>query len=148
MALERLENLTDSESRSALDGIYGRAMRNVNAQHPNRTRLATKVLTWPAKARRPMTVEELRMAVAVEAGQYDITEQDMPHAGMLIEVCTGLVVIEDTSNTMQLAHYSVQQYLMKEVVRGTGDFDLAFTCIMFLSLGIFSHRCGSLGAMD
>jgi len=67
-----------------------------------------KTLTWLVKAKRALTLDELRVAVSIEENRYELDELDFPHWTTLLYVCGGLVVIDEKSNTVHLAHSTIQ----------------------------------------
>lgn len=127
---------------SSLNGIYKRAMDTIRQQHPSRRDLAQKVLAWLVKAKRTLTVPEIRLAIAIEKGAYEAHEADMPEDAMLVEVCVGLAIIDENSNTIQLAHYSVQEYLVRNSVDpNSAELELTTTCLTLLSFKAFTKPC-------
>lgn len=115
-------------------------MENIQRQHASRAVLAYKVLSWLVKARRVLTLAELRMAVSIEQTDKDPpSEGDMPDDAMLVEVCGGLAIIDQNSNTVRLAHYSVQEYLMgSALITQKADLMIVVTCITVLSFTSFA----------
>lgn len=80
------------------------------------------------------------MAVSVKQDRTAFDEQDFPDKKTLIDVCAGLVTIDDTSNTVRLAHYTVQEYLLSYLILpDDADFELAMVCTTFLSFDVFSQ---------
>lgn len=119
-----------------LDGIYNKTMDRISQQPARRAQLALKVLSWLVKAARTLTVDEIRVAVSIPVAEDapKLQEGDMPDSALLVEVCAGLAIIDENSNTIQLAHYSVQEYLAgNKVIPETRDFEPAIICIAYLS---------------
>lgn len=72
--------------------------------------LAKRILSWLVEV---LTSEELRMAVATGPNDRNQpSEGDMPDNTMILEVCGGLVIIDEITATVRLAHSSVQEYLL------------------------------------
>lgn len=69
--------------------------------------LASKILMWLVKAQRPLTVDELKVAVSVEPDRYELDDLDLPSRKTLLDVCASLVTIDEGSNTVRLTHYTV-----------------------------------------
>jgi hypothetical protein len=106
---QELANIKNDQGQAGpLDPTYDRSIESLKRQSPNEVQLALSVLSWITKARRTLTVDELRVAVSVERlepGEYKLDDQeDLPKPSILTDVCVGLVVIDDISNTIRLAH--------------------------------------------
>lgn len=146
--LNALETLKRSSTESGqLDFAYGRALRNISSQPKSARDLASKSLSWLVRARRPLTVEELRIAVSVEPGRYELDELDLPATETLLHVCGGLVTVD--GSTIRLAHYSVQEYLLENsLILGDAGFNLAMACTTYLSFDTLAKGpCHTLEAM-
>lgn len=143
--LRALEMLKGSSIESGqLDFAYGRALENISSQPPSAKDLAFKSLSWLVRAKRPLTVEELRIAVSIEPNRYELDRLDLPAAETIIQVCAGLVTVD--GSTIRLAHYSVQEYLLgKDLIPDSAKFDHAMACITYLS---FENLTDSPWAMD
>lgn len=70
-------------------------MESIRSQQSSSSDLAFSIFSWLVKARRTLTVEELREAVAIEQDQYELDELDLINRATLIDVCAGLVIIDD-----------------------------------------------------
>lgn len=138
-ALDKLKSTGSLSQEKALEGVYGRVMEKINAGHPSRRDLALKILSWLVRTQVTLTVDQLRVAVAVEEGRYELHETDLSKRETLLEVCSGLVTISEKNNTIQLAHLSVQDYLVKKNgIPEYANLELAMACITFLSFEIFT----------
>ncbi|RPB14017.1 hypothetical protein P167DRAFT_477962, partial [Morchella conica CCBAS932] len=108
--LLELGRIKDSSSRG-LDPTYDRAMENLRGQAKCCEEMALKILLWLVKARRTLTVDEIRVAISIEDDRYELDELDLPDIATLLDICAGLVIIDEDTNTIRLAHYTVQEYL-------------------------------------
>lgn len=147
--LKALETLKSSSTESGqLDFAYGRALRNINNQPKSAKELAFKSLSWLVRARRPLTVEELRIAVSVEPGRYELDKLDLPATETLLHVCGGLVTVD--GSTIRLAHYSVQEYLLgNSLIPDDSGFNPAMACTTYLSFDTLAKGpCFTLEAME
>lgn len=108
------------------------------------------VLTWLVKTKRTLTIKELSIAVAIEPGRYELGELDLPDKATILDVCAGLVVIDETSNTFKLAHYTIQEYLLrKSIIFENADFTIAVACITYLMFDIFAESaCNSEASLE
>ncbi|KAF8246554.1 hypothetical protein K440DRAFT_602223, partial [Wilcoxina mikolae CBS 423.85] len=143
--LTELDNLKNTPTRKEpLDPTYDRAFGQLNRQPEGCVRLGLKIISWLSKARRTLTVEELRIAVSVEPNTYELDDLDLPDRMTLTDVCSGLVVIEENSNTIRFAHFTVLEWLLrKSIIPEGADLDIAITCITYLTFDAFSGGpCG------
>ena len=109
-------------------------MLRIEAQNDDDKRLANQVLCWILYAARPLWLNELQAALAIEPGMRRIDESDLPQEELLASVCAGLVVIDSKSQVVRLCHYSTEEYL-KRVRRQkfpTASLDIARTCLTCL----------------
>ncbi|KAI5837755.1 hypothetical protein DFP73DRAFT_286072 [Morchella snyderi] len=110
-AMEKLKATVKTGSRNALLECYGHAIDRIREQSPSRVALAWRVLGWLVKTKLKPSIDELRAVVSVDNDMTKITEADMPETGLLVEVCAGLVTVEQSSNSVQLVHYTVEEYM-------------------------------------
>jgi hypothetical protein len=91
---EAMENLPIE-----LNGIYDEAMRRIESQGEEEVDLAKLVLNWISFAFRPLTVAEIRHALAVKPEDTNIDEEALPDGDILISICGGLVTTDQESIT-------------------------------------------------
>ena len=60
---------------------------------------------------RPLTVLELRHALAVRQGETNINENRLIFEDLLVQCCLGLVTIDSGSQIIRLMHHTAQQWL-------------------------------------
>ena len=131
-ALERLpEKLSDT---------FHDAMRRAAAQPEEHASLAAQVISWIFYARRPLSVAELREALSVEPGDTRLDRSGCHEVDLSLDVCCGLISIDQEDNVIRLVHYSLQQYLESywENERPSSRLDIATTCLTYLMLDDFS----------
>jgi len=66
---------------------------------------------WICHAERPLQVDELRHALAVEIGAADFDTKNAPSIGALLSCCQGLITVDKESSTVRLIHLTVQDYI-------------------------------------
>lgn len=138
--LERLKTSSSEEEDSPLRPTYDRAMEILRGQSKSCVLLALKILSWLVKARRTLTVRELQQAVSVEEDRTALDEWDLPDRKTLLEVCASLVTVDEKSDTIKLAHYTVQEYLVQtSTIPGDADFRITMACTTFLSFDVFAQ---------
>ncbi|KAH0609139.1 uncharacterized protein H6S33_001367 [Morchella sextelata] len=141
--LEKILDERFSTPERFLDQSYDRAMMNICNQRKSSVNLAAKIFSWLARTRRTLTLDELRIAVAVKPNTYRLSESDLPDRAKLLEVCDSLVTVGEYSNTVRLTHYTVLEYLLRNpILTSSGDpaYELALTCATYLSFDIFHPR--------
>ena len=89
-----------------VNDTYDEVMAPIRAQSPDDRELAENVLSWIAYARRPISLQELQHAVAVTPDMLDMDPEALVDKFILIDVCAGLVVIDDRSSIIQLVRKS------------------------------------------
>jgi hypothetical protein len=93
-ALEELPN--------GVDDTYDDAMTRIERQDESRRQLAKRVLCWISCAFRPLSVEELQHALAVELETTSIDPEAIFDKEILTSVCAGLVIIEKERSIIRL----------------------------------------------
>lgn len=74
--------------------------------------LPQKVFPWVATARRPLLIEELREAIAVERLQpYTDPERLVNKLSQIVSCCGNLIVLGEQDDTVQLTHQTVKMFL-------------------------------------
>ena len=71
-----------------------------------------KAMMWMVCARRPLRVEELQEALAFDSTDKAWNVDKIPDGAKIIRSCHGLVLRDAVSETVRLAHHTVQQYLV------------------------------------
>jgi hypothetical protein len=95
---------------NAYDIAYKDAIERIEGQVKHQYELAKQVLSWITCAKRPLYISELQHALAVEVGEAELDEENLPQIEDMISVCAGLVTIDEESNIIRLVHYTTQEY--------------------------------------
>lgn len=103
-----LKNL-ETGARS-LTQAYEDAVKRIESQTPARVSLAKEVLSWIIIAKRPLTARELQHALAIEIGETELDEDNIPEIAEIVSVCAGLVAIDKQSDIIRLVHYTTQEF--------------------------------------
>ncbi|KAI9684061.1 MAG: hypothetical protein M1822_005889 [Bathelium mastoideum] len=126
---------------TGLDEAYKEAMGRIQNQPEEQRELARKVICWISHAKRMLSPDELRYALAVEPGANDIDEENVPYSVDLVSVCAGLVSVDEESNIIRLVHYTTQEYFQR--VRNDwypqAKLEIATTCLHYLALMAFRN---------
>lgn len=130
--LEKLKGSPTGEKQ--LYPTYDRIIEGICGQSSS-TELAFNILCWLAKAKQTLTIEELQTAVAIEHNRYELSELDLADTLTLVDVCAGLVVFDEHTGTVRLAHYTVQEYLQLKTptILLNAEAKISMACITYLS---------------
>ncbi len=136
----------------SLSEVYSRILDNIKKEDVENAKF---ILSWVITARRPLTVDELAMARALGPEGWD--KNIIPTADTLNELkdgfkfCEPLVYLDDVTQTINLVHQSVKDYLLEENLQGNSHLsmyriipDKANSCILdicwrYLSMEEFSR---------
>jgi hypothetical protein len=94
-----------------LDRTYDEAMERIDHQNEDDRQLAHSVLTWVAYAVRPLLVNELREALAIEPGAESVDPDNLLDTDIILSVCAGLVIVDEVMSVVRLIHYTTQEYM-------------------------------------
>ena len=89
---------------------------------------------WITHARRPLKVNELQHALAIEEGASGLDKDNILGVEDLISPCVGLVTINQTDQTVRLVHYTTQEYFGRRDQKyfPTAESQLATVCLTYL----------------
>ena len=123
-----------------LNDTFDDAMNRAAAQPEEHSILAAQVISWIFYAKRPLSVVELREALAVELGDTRLDRSGCHEVELSLDVCCGLVSIDEEDNVIRLVHYSLQQYLEDKwkTYNPRSKWGIATTCLTYLMLDDFS----------
>ncbi len=128
-----------------LDKIYERAVETIQKRIASCRALAFRTLLWVMYAVRPLKVEELQEAVAIEEGDTAIDNDSLTDPDTLVEICAGLVVIDRVSGIFRLSHSTVGEFLRCRVSMLEGahfpKWQIADTCLTYLSFDWCDQSC-------
>ena len=118
-----------------LDESYSHAMDRIDSQDQDARQLAYRILYWVSYTFRPLTVDELRHALAVEPEESEFDPENLAEEGDLIAVCAGLVTMEPESRIVRIVHYTAQDYFekIKDSRWPEARRTIAATCLAYIS---------------
>ena len=130
----RRKTLKSISNGAGLGEVYDATLERIKAQDEEKAELAMATLTWICHSERPLLVDELSHALAVEIGEADFDPENAPSIGTLLDCCQGLITVDAEASTIRLIHYAVQEYLCSH----PGLFSkphsvLAETCLTYLN---------------
>jgi hypothetical protein len=114
-------------------------MERINGQDKDFTELAMQVLSWITCARRPLTISELRHALAIEVGESKLDQGNLCQVEEMVSVCAGLVTVDEESKIIRLVHYTTQEYFVETQQKWfpKAQTEIAIACVTYLSFDEF-----------
>ncbi|KAF4975350.1 hypothetical protein FZEAL_7848 [Fusarium zealandicum] len=135
------------------DGAYEAIMHRIQSQARNQVDLAQRALSCIFCAVRPLSVAELRHALAVKTDDVEIDCANMPAISLIISSCAGLVILvgpdenkseieTDLTTRVRLVHRTTYDYLERTCERWIPNKEkaMAISCMAYLSLSCFGQE--------
>lgn len=130
-------------------------MDRIQTQTETLKDIGIRVLFWILKARRPLRIDELRHALAVDLGgglagddefldedflQNNMGEEQLIPQALILASCAGLVSMNDQTGIVRLIHLSIAQYLeqLEEEWFPCIHSAISKVCIIYLSKDDFA----------
>ena len=129
----RRKTLKAIKGGAGLGDAYGVTLERIMTQDEEKRELAMAALAWVCHSERPLQVDELCHALAVERGVTDFDLENVPPMSTLLDCCQGLITVDKEASNVRLIHHTVQEYLSSH----PGLFSkphsmLAETCLTYL----------------
>lgn len=116
-------------------------MKRICDQAASQKRLAGNTLLWITCAKRPLTPLELRTALAVEVGDRELDQENLPDLEDIISTCAGLVTVrsDGSGEVIEMAHYTMKEFFTRSwtVWFPLAHESIATTCLTYLSFDAF-----------
>jgi ankyrin repeat protein len=124
--------------KADLSVVYDRMIERIDSR-------GLKLLHWVLFATRPLTLDELRFAIAIKVGTSDLTHQDLPYASF-INSSLGLLTVEGKSDTVRFVHLTFKEYLSDRALQyfPDGHVLLAQTTLTYLNFTALSNESGHM----
>ncbi|KAH8767818.1 hypothetical protein BGZ57DRAFT_797785, partial [Hyaloscypha finlandica] len=136
-----VRNLRDALDQlpSKLDDLYDDAMSRIKGQVQEHRDLALRSLCWISTVLRPLRLDELQHALAIQPGDHAVDEEAIPDESLITAVAAGLITIDAESGTIRLVHFTVEEYFKKKkhIWFCHSERSIAQTCITYLSFDDF-----------
>jgi len=94
-----------------LGDVYGATIERIKAQEGDKSRLGMTALMWISHAERPLQVDELCHALAVQLGSTDFDDGNIPSMSTLVNCCQGLITVDKEASIVRLIHFTLQEFL-------------------------------------
>ena len=107
----RRNKLNAIQDGSGLGDAYEATLERIGAQEVEKAKLAMTTLMWICYSERPLGVDELCHALAVEIGSTHFNNDNVPATETLLACCQGLVTLDKEASTFRLMHHTLREYL-------------------------------------
>ena len=147
-----MDNLTElvtiKQVRQALEkmpfdvnGVYHSTMTRILQQSHVKAKLAKQVLSWCLLAKRPLRIDEIQHALAVEANADELDIENICSAKLVVSSCLGLVTLGEQDQSLHLLHLTAKGFLEDKWKETLDDLHLevARTCLRYLSFREFQE---------
>jgi hypothetical protein len=116
-----------------MDSAYNEVVQRIECSQPGDKELAMKTLSWLFRAQRPLRMEELLEALALEEYEQDVS-LDVVLGNKLIpsdilECCKSLVLFDESSQLTRFIHFTVQEFIARHFNMLPPATHLARTCL-------------------
>jgi ankyrin repeat protein/chitinase len=126
-----------------LEDTYASTLDRINKLPDGIPHFSFKVLCWVAYSFRPLTVNELCCALAIDPGDPDFDGEKIPLKEDISNLCAGLVVVDHISDVVRLVHPTLQTYFNMDSVRKDPRFsevlakmaEICLNCLSFCRSG-------------
>ena len=107
----RREKLDTMSNGLGLGHAYDATVERIKAQKGEGARLGMATLMWISHSERPLSVNEICNALAVEIGATEINTNNVPSIRTVLGCCQGLAAVDKGSSTIRLIHFTLKEYL-------------------------------------
>jgi len=134
-----------------LDSVYIQTLQQIGEQKGGWPRLGMEVLMWVSHAVRPLRIDELCHALAVEVEAMDLDPKKIRSQDTVLGSCLGLAFVDKKTSTVRLIHDTLQEYLSRPGILPGAHKMLGETCLAYLNYdqvkGLSTSNIGDLGHM-
>ena len=142
---QRRKKLEDMTLGDGLNDAYTATLTRLKAQKGYKSVLGMEVLMWVLYSERPLRAQELCHALGVEIGSTDLDPENVPALRTLLSSCLGLITVEESSSTVRLVHFTLQEYLSRDpTLFHTPHSTIAEVCLTYLNFGCIRNLSPSL----
>ena len=136
MLKKALENLF-----SDLNVLYNDALSRIECQNQDDRELAEKALRWVAYTYQRFPVRALQEALAIDPDETDFDDEAMTPIGLILDVCAGLLILEEEDEIVRLVHYTAQDYFDMAQTTRFDNVDATIACdyVSYLSYECFQR---------
>jgi len=134
-----------------LDSLYGQTLQEIKEQKGDRPRLGMEALMWISHAKRPLRIDELCHALAVDVEATDLDPQKIRLQDTVLGSCLGLAFVDKKTSAVRPIHDTLQEYLSRPGILPGAHKILGETCLAYLNYdqikGLPPNKVGDLRHM-
>jgi hypothetical protein len=174
---QRLDTIMNVQFPEGLQGMYDRIANYILRCNQVEQGLCRKVITWLLYSMRPMTAQEVQVAVSpINSGPSAENDDELPDFARVVIICCGGLVelqkiystaLDSEISSFQFIHLSVREYLSAQESRGRNEgnsihsspnqistslsdslIDMANQCMLVLSYRLPSQPLSSSAQAD
>ncbi|KAI9856126.1 MAG: hypothetical protein M1813_009244 [Trichoglossum hirsutum] len=138
-----------------LPETYERALARIKSSGTAKS--AQKIFRWVAAAKRPLSLEELREAIAIQPCQPSLNSEALENdVNRLVLYCGNLIILDEEGRVVQFAHHTVKQFLLAETriplldsfhfQLQHADHDAGEVCVTYLNFNDFKRQLAKTSA--
>jgi len=131
-----------------LDSVYSQTLQQIKEQKGDRPRLGMEALMWVSHAKRPLRINELRHALAVDVEATDLDPERIRLQDTVLGSCLGLTMVDQKTSVVRLIHDTLQEYLSRPGILSGAHKVLGETCLAYLNYdqvkGLPANKVGGL----
>ncbi|MCJ1404359.1 hypothetical protein MMC11_007584 [Xylographa trunciseda] len=120
--------------------IYRDILDRIEDQRKSEVELAKRTLYWLVLVHRPLSVPELRQALAVEPQETEFDPDNETNLSILLRVTSGLITADADQGAVRVVHRTAQEYFEDnwEELFPKAQTDIAITILTYLNLDAFA----------
>jgi len=108
---QRKRKLEEMTKGKHLRDAYAASLERMKTQKEGRSALGMGALMWVSNSERPLHTSELCHALGVKRESTDPDQENVPEIQTILRCSFGLITIEESSSTVRLVHFTLQEYL-------------------------------------
>lgn len=115
-------------------------MKRIEGQIKDQEDLAKQALSWIVCSEFQLTTLELQHALAVEIGECQFDDENIPHVDDIVSVCAGLVTVDEDTEIIRLVHFTTQEYFGRSKatwIQNKAYVNIARVCLTYICFDIF-----------
>jgi hypothetical protein len=110
--------------------------------------LAFEIMSWLFHAPRILHMKELLEALVIEDGDHDLDRDCLLTREAVVECCKSLISYDSSTDLVQFAHVTVQEFMGSQLSSLLRPIDLANICLTYLLFEIFEVPCTTTSQMQ
>ena len=115
------------------ESVYSQTLQQIKEQKGDRRRLGMEVLMWVSHAKRPLRIDELCHALAVDVEATDLVPENILPQDTVLGSCLGLVFVDKRASIVRPIHDTLQKYLCRPGILPGAHKILGETCLAYLN---------------